>query len=120
MRAYEKEHGESAGVNFAWAQFPEVDPEIPHIPEGQEKLSAIVGIDTEELPMLVGVTPTGDRLDLTSEVDSLKPEQLAQYALDLKESNFRKYMKSEEPVNNTESDLITLVGSNFNFIAKDS
>lgn len=61
-------------MNIAWAQFPEVDPEHPHIPEGQEKLLAILGVSDEELPMLIGVTPDRDRLDLSSEVDSLKAE----------------------------------------------
>ena len=69
--------------------------------------------------MLVAITPEGDRLDLTSEVDSLKLDQLALYVKDIQEGNYRKYMKSEQPVDNEGQDLITLVGTNYNEAVKD-
>ena len=59
-----------SAVKFAHVKIPEYeDYEGLHIPEGNEKMKSIVGVLDKDLPILVGVTPEGDKLDLTKEVD---------------------------------------------------
>jgi len=79
-------------VQFAWSEFELPVPGEPYVPDPHEKLLVIIGISMEELPKLVAVSSTMDRLDLTSEIDSIKPDQLMEYMNDMKAGNYRKYM----------------------------
>jgi len=86
----------------------------------QERLAEFMGVTEADLPVLRAILPADmKKFESPVKVADLTVESIGTFLDDVLNGKMKAHLKSEKPVDNSKSDVYTVVGEDFDAIVKD-